>query len=108
MEQLTTTNPDSERAQVSELVEQAKRLAVQYRQLTGKPLGITGEIAECEAAAILGLDLHAARTAGYDATETRDGIAVRVQIKGRVIANPKKITGRVRTDDDGPSECFRG
>lgn len=94
-----TVPSDDERAQISELVEQAKRLAVRYRALTGKPLGITGEIAECEAAAILGMDLHAARTAGYDATETRDGIAVRVQIKGRVIANPTKITGRVGAID---------
>ncbi|PZW47598.1 MULTISPECIES: hypothetical protein [Pseudomonas] len=96
---LVTLPPEDGRAQVSELVEQAKRVAVRYRQLTGKPLGITGEIAECEAAAILGLDLHAARTAGYDATEMRDGIAVRVQIKGRVIGNPKKITGRVGAID---------
>lgn len=96
---LVTLPPYDERAQVSELVEQAKRVAVRYRQLTGKPLGITGEIAECEAAAILGLDLHAARTAGYDATEMRDGIAVRVQIKGRVIGNPKKIAGRVGAID---------
>lgn len=95
----TTLPSEDERAQLSELVEQAKRLAVQYRQLTGKPLGITGEIAECEAAAILGMDLHAARTAGYDATETRDGVAVRVQIKGRVINNPRKITGRVGAID---------
>jgi hypothetical protein len=105
MEQFTMTSPstplpsDDEHAQLSELVEQAKRLAVRYRQLTGKPLGITGEIAECEAAAILGMDLHAARTAGYDATEMKDGIAVRAQIKGRVIANPKKITGRVGAID---------
>lgn len=90
-----TIPPETDRAQVLEVVEQAKKLAVQYRQLTGKPLGITGEIAECEAAAILGLDLHAARTAGFDATEMRDGVAIRVQIKGRVIANPKKIIGRV-------------
>lgn len=96
---LVTLPPEDGRAQVSELVEQAKRVAVRYRQLTGKPLGITGEIAECEAAAILGLDLHAARKAGYDATEMRDGIAVRVQIKGRVIGNPKKITGRVGAID---------
>ncbi|WP_049885553.1 hypothetical protein [Pseudomonas aeruginosa] len=95
----TTLPSDDERQQISQLVEQAKKLAVRYRQLTGKPLGITGEIAECEAAAILGMDLHAARTAGYDATETRDGIAVRVQIKGRVINNPRKITGRVGAID---------
>lgn len=78
-----------------ELLRQAKLLAVRYRQLTGKPLGITGEVAEFEAAAILGLDLHAARTAGYDATEVREGKLVRVQIKGRCIADPKRVTGRV-------------
>lgn len=93
------TWPESDRAELLELVKQAKRLATRYQQLTGKPLGITGEIAECEAAAILGLDLHAARTAGYDATEIRDGIPVQVQIKGRVIANKKKIVGRVGSID---------
>lgn len=41
-----------------ELLRQAKLLAVRHRQLTGEPLGITGEVAEFEAAAILGLDLH--------------------------------------------------
>lgn len=54
----------SNRAELLALVEQAKRLATQYRRLTGKPLGIIGEIADCEAAAILVLDLHAARAAG--------------------------------------------
>lgn len=87
--------PESDRAELLELLKQAKRLATRYQQLTGKPLGITGEIAECEAAAILGLDLHAARTAGYDATEIRDGIPVQVQIKGRVITNLKRVVGRV-------------
>lgn len=54
---------DDEHAQISELVAQAKRLAVRYRQLTGKPLGITGEIAECEAAAILGICMQLAQPA---------------------------------------------
>ncbi|MBU0854613.1 MAG: hypothetical protein KKF76_19850 [Gammaproteobacteria bacterium] len=81
--------------EVVELLRQAKLLAVRYRQLTGKPLGIPGAVAEFEAAAILGLDLHAARTAGYDATEIREGKLVRVQIKGRCIADPKRVTGRV-------------
>jgi hypothetical protein len=95
---LRTPN-DSERAELLELLKQAKRLAARYQQLTGKPLGITGEIAECEAAAILGLDLHAARTAGYDATEIREGVSVQIQIKGRVIANSKKVVGRVGSID---------
>jgi len=81
--------------EIVELLRQAKLLAVRYRQLTGKPLGITGEVAEFEAASILGLDLHAARTAGYDATEMREGKLVRVQIKGRCIADPRRVTGRI-------------
>lgn len=93
------TPTDSDRVELIELLKQAKRLATRYQQLTGKPLGITGEIAECEAAAILGLDLHAARTAGYDATEIREGGSVQIQIKGRVVANLKKVVGRVGSID---------
>ena len=50
-----------------ELKAEAKALAARYYQLTGKPLGITGEIAELEAAELLGLSLADARQAGYDA-----------------------------------------
>lgn len=32
--------------QVMEVLGEAKRLAQEYRALTGKPLGITGEVAE--------------------------------------------------------------
>ena len=39
--------------QIMNVLKQAKRLAQTYRQLTGKPLGITGEVAEYEAARIL-------------------------------------------------------
>jgi hypothetical protein len=45
---------------------QAKELAQSYRKLTGKPLGVAGEAAEFEAQH-LGLELVAARQAGYDA-----------------------------------------
>lgn len=62
---------------------EAKHLAQQYRALTGKPLGITGEVAEYEAARLLDLRLTAARQAGYDAIENRDGKEHRLQIKGR-------------------------
>ena len=39
------------------ILAETKRLAQQYRALTGKPLGVTGEVAEFEAARILDLDL---------------------------------------------------
>ena len=54
-------------ARVLEILSTAKRLAQEYRTLTGKPLGVTGEVAEYEAARLLGVELTPARQAGYDA-----------------------------------------
>ncbi|GHE96499.1 hypothetical protein GCM10016455_16100 [Aliiroseovarius zhejiangensis] len=65
------------------ILEEVKSLAVEYYHLTGKPLGVTGEIAEMEAASLLGLDLAAARTAGFDAYRTRKDRKEKIQIKGR-------------------------
>jgi hypothetical protein len=85
--------------EVLEVLREAKVLARRFYQLTGKPLGVTGEVAEYEAATKLGLQLHAARQAGYDATETHDDGVVRIQIKGRCILNPLRITGRMGAID---------
>jgi len=49
---------------ILEILREAKKLAQEYRQLTGKPLGITGEVAEYEAARLLGVELTPARQAG--------------------------------------------
>lgn len=72
--------------QVSRLLSQARTLAKEYRALTGKPLGITGEVAEFAAAQILGLSLSGAREAGFDAVKLVDGREIKVQIKGRCLA----------------------
>jgi hypothetical protein len=66
---------------VFRVLKEAKELAQRYRKLTGKPLGITGEVGEYEAARLLGVELAPARQAGYDATENRDGQLRRLQIK---------------------------
>ncbi len=63
-----------------------KRIAVEYDKVAGRPLGITGELAEFEAADKLGLELADARTAGYDATRRVNGRTQRVQVKGRRLA----------------------
>lgn len=69
------------------LLAQAKQIAREYYHLTSKPLGITGEVAEYEAARILGLTLTPARQAGYDATESVDGKIRTLQVKGRCLPN---------------------
>ena len=66
---------------ILELLSAAKQLAQEYRRLTGKPLGVTGEVAEYEAARLLGIKLTPARTAGYDTIRASDGR--RFQVKGR-------------------------
>jgi hypothetical protein len=84
-----TTDP------VLEIVSQAKKLAQQYRAITGKPLGITGEVAEYEAARILGVQLMPARQTGYDAIEERDNQVVHLQIKGRCLLEGSKRNQRL-------------
>ncbi len=81
------------------ILNEAKDVALRYYKLTSKPLGITGEIAEYEAATILGLTLCAARQTGYDATEILNGKEHRVQIKGRYMPDPRKVSARVGAID---------
>ena len=75
---------------VEGILRQAKRLAIAYYKETGKPLGITGEVAEFEAATKLGLQLENARNLGYDATRRSGRKPERVQIKGcRIVGKMK-------------------
>ena len=53
--------------QVLTVRKEAEVLAREYYRLTGRPLGITGEVDKYEAARILGVELTPARQAGYDA-----------------------------------------
>jgi hypothetical protein len=94
-----TTNND----RILAILRDAKALAQEYRQITGKPLGITGEVAEYETARILGVTLTPARTAGYDAIETVNGATRTLQIKGRCLlpgCKPGQRIGRI----DGKKE----
>ena len=86
--------------EVEEILIAAKDLAARYRRLTGKPLGITGEIAEFNAANLLGLELTEARQAGYDAVGHDKR---KIQIKGRCLSsNPKpgQRLGSIRLDHE--------
>lgn len=73
---------------VGPLLATAKDLARQYKSATGRPLGITGEVAEYEAVRVLGLDICAVRQAGYDAT-CEAGPHRQIQIKGRSLVQKK-------------------
>lgn len=86
-----------------ELLREAKKLAQEYRSITGKPLGVTGEVAEYEAARILGLELTPARQAGYDAIEVRNGKPWTLQIKGRCIlpnSKPSQMISSINIDKE--------
>ncbi len=82
---------------VQEILAMIKPLAVEFYRLTGKPLGVTGEIAEYVAAEKLGLQLAPARTVGYDALRGTE----RIQIKGRAYgekAKPGQKMSRIKAD----------
>lgn len=89
--------------EIESLLEDAKKVAKRYKRLTGKPLGITGEVAEFTAAKLLNLELAEARQSGYDAIRKQHGKDVKVQIKGRSLprkANPGARIGRIQLDKD--------
>ena len=65
---------------VEDIIAQVKPLAAKYYRLTGKPLGVTGEVGEYEVARLLSLQLETARTPGYDATDQQ---GKKYQIKTR-------------------------
>lgn len=89
---------------IAQILSEIKPLAAEYYRLTGKPLGVTGEIAEYMAAEILDLKLAPPRTAGYDAIRDGQNGRERVQIKGRAFgrnANPGQRISRIKLD----AEC---
>jgi len=89
--------------ELQEILAAAKDVAVSFRNLTGKPLGITGEIAEFSAAKLLSLELAEARQAGYDAI---DSSGRKIQIKGRCLpekSGPGQRLGSIRLDHEWDS-----
>lgn len=78
--------PRSSKAErLRKVIGEVKPLAREYYQLTGRPLGITAEIAEQEAVRILKLELAPARQAGYDAIRHKRRRHQLLQIKGRCV-----------------------
>jgi hypothetical protein len=84
---------------VFELLREVKLLAREYYELTGKPLGVTGEIAEYEAARILNVKLSPARQSGFDAVRNVKGKKELLQIKGRRFTPFSQSSQRVGSID---------
>ena len=64
-------------------------------ELTGKPLGVTGEVAEYVATEKLQLVLTRARTSGHDAIRKTPTGDIRIQIKGRAFGEDLKPSQRL-------------
>ncbi len=82
---------------VDKLIAQARQLARDYRNATGKPLGgISNEIAQYDAARLLDLTPVTPGQGGYDALGN-NGVraARRIQIKGRMVQDTDKHSGRI-------------
>lgn len=85
---------------LNELVDRIRAAAVEYRRLTGRPLGVTGEIGEIEAARLLGCDLAPVRSPGFDAIEAGGR---KLQIKTRCFgadATPGQRLGSIKLDTE--------
>jgi hypothetical protein len=78
---------------IETVLKHAQQTAVEYYALTGKPLGITGEIGEFLAAKHLKLKLALARSPGYDAIGRGKKL---IQIKTRKIDTSKRFPPRGR------------
>ena len=76
-------------SEIEDIITAAVDLATRYKRLSGKPLGITGEVAECRAAQMLGLTLADTRTPGYDAVGPEPWYR-KIQIKGRCLTETPK------------------
>ena len=86
---------------VRAILAEVKLLAAEYYRLTGKPLGVTGEVAEYVAAELLGLELAPPRTAGYDAIR-RDGEQLeRIQVERASLRRGRETESAARDHQAG-------
>ena len=80
---------------VDKLMAQTRRLAVEYRSATGKPLPVGSELANYDAARLLDLELVPPGAAGYDAIGRGVRAGQRIQIKGRTIFDGQRSGQRI-------------
>src|SRR5258708_38054615 len=88
-------------ARVKDILAAVKPLAAEYYRLSGKPLGVTGEVAEYIAAETLDLVLVPPRTPGHDAIRKTSHGDERIQVKGRALGDNSKASQRLGTIKHG-------
>ena len=93
--------------EITPVIEMAVQAATDYRRLTGKPLGIAGEVGEYLAAKHLNLKLVGARTPGYDAIDQNGKL---IQVKTRLIPEHKhsgsQMISKINTNYKWDSAIF--
>ncbi|NOY61863.1 MAG: hypothetical protein GXP10_01695 [Gammaproteobacteria bacterium] len=93
---------------LDKLIGEARRLASDYRKATGKSLGgVSGEVAQYDAAKLLDLELCPEQSVGYDAIGRGLREGRRIQIKGRAIFDESKASrqrvGQLKVDQQWDS-----
>ena len=91
---------------VDKLMLEARKLAASYRRATGKPLGISNEIAVHDVIRLMGLVPCEPGAGGYDAIGTGSREGKYIQIKGRTLFSDTKSVqriGQIKTDQDWDS-----
>lgn len=82
---------------LEKLIAETRRIARDYRNTTGKPLGgVSGEIAQFDACKALDLEpVPPGTQGGYDAVGCGKRAGKKIQIKGRVIFDEEKSGQRI-------------
>ena len=91
---------------VDKLMLEARKLAANYRRATGKPLGISNEIAVHDVIRLMKLVPAEPGAGGYDAIGTGSREGRYIQIKGRTIFDDSKggeRIGQVKMEQDWDS-----
>jgi hypothetical protein len=85
---------------------EARKLAAQFRVATGKPLGISSEIAVHDVIRLMNLAPAESPQAGYDAIGKGPREGQRIQIKGRTVSDEAKSNqriGQIKVDQEWDS-----
>ena len=82
-----------------EILATVKPLAADYYRLTGKPLGVTGEIGEMEIADLFGMRLASAREVGIDAWRGQESVQIKTSRQRPQVQEPRPNVAHIGRKD---------